>query len=279
MNYSPAAVRARLLTKAKSENQDFSLVLTRYGLERMLYRLSVSPNKDNFLLKGALLFDMWFDVPMRPTRDIDLLGFGLAEEPLVLTTFQEMCSIECDDGIEFDVNSVKVAEIRKESNYAGLRVTLMGYVDSARCPVQIDIGYGDAVTPAPEHADYPVMIEGLPAPKLRIYPRYTVVAEKYEALVSLGMVNTRLKDYFDMWIILNSAGLDLVVLSEAIDATFARRKTPKPQATPVGLTADFSQDAQKLRQWEAFVKKNQLDAPDLNTVVEFLKSKLVESRD
>jgi hypothetical protein len=274
MNYSPAAVRARLLAKAKSENQDFSLVLTRYGLERMLYRLSVSPNKDNFLLKGALLFDMWFDVPLRPTRDIDLLGFGLAEEPLVLATFQEMCGIECDDGIKFDINSIKVAEIRKEANYSGLRVTLMGHVDSARCPVQIDIGYGDAVTPAPEHADYPVMLAGLPAPKLRIYPRYTVVAEKYEAIVSLGMVNTRLKDYFDMWIIFNSADLDLTVLNDAIDATFARRNTQKPQTTPIGLTADFGQDSQKMKQWEAFVKKNQLHAPDLNTVVEFLKSKL-----
>lgn len=274
MNYSPAAVRARLLAKAKAENQDFSLVLTRYGLERMLYRLSVSTNKDNFLLKGALLFDMWFDVPMRPTRDIDLLGFGLAEEPLVLATFQEMCGIECDDGIQFDIGSIKVAEIRKEANYSGLRVTLIGHVDSARCPVQIDIGYGDAVTPAPEHADYPVMLEGLPAPKLRIYPRYTVVAEKYEAIVSLGMVNTRLKDYFDMWVIFNSAELDSAVLTEAIDATFARRNTQTPQTTPVGLTESFGQDAQKTKQWEAFIRKNQLHAPDLNTVVKFLKSKL-----
>jgi Nucleotidyl transferase AbiEii toxin, Type IV TA system len=274
MNYSPAAVRARLLAKAKAENQDFSLVLTRYGLERMLYRLSVSTNKDNFLLKGALLFDMWFDVPMRPTRDIDLLGFGLAEEPLVLATFQEMCGIKCDDGIQFDIGSIKVAEIRKEANYSGLRVTLIGYVDSARCPVQIDIGYGDAVTPAPEHADYPVMLEGLPVPKLRIYPRYTVLAEKYEAIVSLGMVNTRLKDYFDMWVIFNSAELDSAVLTEAIDATFARRNTQTPQTTPIGLTANFGQDAQKTKQWEAFIRKNQLHAPDLNTVVEFLKSKL-----
>ncbi len=275
MNYSPTAVRARLLAKAKSENQDFSLILTRYGLERMLYRLSVSSNKDNFLLKGALLFDMWFDVPLRPTRDIDLLGFGLAEEPLVLAAFQEMCEIECNDGIEFDVDSIKVAEIRKEANYSGLRVTLMGHVDSARCPIQIDVGYGDAVTPAPEHADYPVMLEGLPAPKLRIYPRYTVVAEKYEAIVSLGMINTRLKDYFDMWVIFNSADLDSALLSAAIDATFARRNTPKPQTTPVGLTADFGQDEQKRKQWEAFIKKNKLVAPELNVVVQFLKTKLV----
>lgn len=275
MNISPASVRAQLLAKAKSETLDFSLVLTRYGLERMLYRLSISRNKDNFLLKGALLFDMWFDVPMRPTRDIDLLGFGLAEEPLVVTTFREICNIECDDGIQFDADSIKVAEIRKEANYSGLRVTLMGYVDSARCPIQIDIGYGDAVTPAPEHADYPVMIEGIPAPKLRIYPRHTVVAEKYEAIVCLGMANTRLKDYFDMWIVLSTTELDNELLQMAIDATFTCRNTQKPQSPPIGLTIDFAKDPQKMKQWDAFIRKNQLQAPDLNNVVEFLQRKLL----
>jgi Nucleotidyl transferase AbiEii toxin, Type IV TA system len=159
----PASVRARLLNKAKAENQDFSLVLTRYGLERLLYRLSISSNKDNFLLKGALLFDMWFDVPHRPTRDIDLLGFGLAEEPLVREAFREICAIECDDGIVFDADTIRVAEIRKEANYSGLRVTLTGHLDGARSPVQIDIGYGDAVTPAPELADYPVILFGAEA--------------------------------------------------------------------------------------------------------------------
>ena len=148
----PASLRARLLNKAKAEKQDFSLVLTRYGLERLLYRLSISSNKDRFLLKGALLFDMWFDVPHRPTRDIDLLGFGLAEEPLVHEAFREICGIECDDAIVFDADSIQVAEIRKDANYSGLRVTLVGLLDGARCPVQIDIGYGDAVTPAPELA-------------------------------------------------------------------------------------------------------------------------------
>jgi hypothetical protein len=145
----PASLRARLLNKAKTEKLDFSLVLTRYGLERLLYRLSISSHKDRFLLKGALLFDMWFDVPHRPTRDIDLLGFGLAEEPLVHEAFHEICGIECDDAIVFDADSIRVAEIRKDANYSGLRVTLVGLLDGARCPVQIDIGYGDAVTPAP----------------------------------------------------------------------------------------------------------------------------------
>jgi len=275
MSHLAASVRTRLLSKAKEDKQDFSLVLTRYGLERLLYRLSVSSNKDNFLLQGALLFDIWFDVPLRPTRDIDLLGFGLAEVSLVYAVFEEICSIECDDGIEFDIGSIKISEIRKEANYAGLRVTFVGKLDNARCPVQIDIGYGDAVTPAPEHADYPVMLDDFPAPKLRIYPRYTVIAEKLQAVISLGMVNTRLKDYFDLWVLLNAQELDSNVLSDAIDATLARRRTAKPTATPIGLTESFGQDPQKIKQWQAFVRKNQLQAPELNAVVEFLRHKLV----
>jgi hypothetical protein len=275
MSNLAASVRTRLLNKAKADKQDFSLVLTRYGLERLLYRLSVSSNKDNFLLKGALLFDIWFDVPLRPTRDIDLLGFGLAEVPLVYAAFEEICSIECDDGIEFDIGSIKISEIRKEANYAGLRVTFVGKLDNARCPVQIDIGYGDAVTPAPEHADYPVMLDDFPAPKLRIYPRYTVIAEKFEAVISLGMINTRLKDYFDLWVLLNAQELDSNVLSDAIDATLARRRTAKPTSTPIGLTETFGQDPQKIKQWQAFIRKNQLEATELNAVVEFLRNKLV----
>jgi Nucleotidyl transferase AbiEii toxin, Type IV TA system len=275
MNNTAASVRARLLNKAKADKLDFSLVLTRYGLERLLYRLSISPSKDQFLLKGALLFDMWFDVPRRPTRDIDLLGFGLAEEPLVHQTFREICSIACDDGVVFDASSIRVAEIRKEANYSGLRVTLIGHLDGARCPVQIDIGYGDAVTPAPELADYPVMLEGLPAPRIRTYPRYTVVAEKFEAIVSLGMANSRLKDYFDLWVLLTTQDFDPALLKTAITATLARRQTALPTSTPVGLTSAFGEDAQKIKQWRAFIAKNQLQAPELGRVVALLQSKLV----
>jgi hypothetical protein len=269
-----ASVRARLLSKAKAESQDFSLVLTRYGLERLLYRLSVSSNKDSFLLKGALLFDLWFDVPLRPTRDIDLLGFGPAEEPLVLAAFEEMCQIECDDGIVFDILTLKIEEIRKEANYSGLRISLMGHVDGARCPIQVDIGYGDAVTPAPETAEYPVMLSDTPVPILRVYPRYTVIAEKFEALISLGMINTRLKDYFDLWVILSTAELDPKLLAEAIAATLARRKTTVPSSTPVGLSEEFSSDAKKVAQWIAFIKKNNLDAPNLGVVVAYLRDRL-----
>lgn len=275
MKNKPASIRARLLNKAKAEQQDFSLVLTRYGLERLLYRLSVSSNKDNFLLKGALLFDMWFDVPHRPTRDIDLLGFGLAEEPLLHEAFREICGIEVDDGMVFDADSIKVVEIRKDANYSGLRVTLLGHLDAARSAVQIDVGYGDAVTPAPELADYPVMLGELPAPRIRVYPRYTVIAEKFEAIVSLGMANSRLKDYFDLWVLLTTQELDSAMITAAINATLARRQTAMPTSAPIGLTETFSNDPQKIRQWQAFIRKNQLEAPELGTVVELLHQKLI----
>lgn len=271
-----ASVRAHLLSKAKAAGQDFSLVLTRYALERLLYRLSASPHKDNFLLKGALLFDLWFDVPLRPTRDIDLLGFGLAEEPLVLRLFQEVCEIGCDDGISFDSSTVQASEIRKDANYAGIRITLLGHIENARCPVQVDIGYGDAVTPAPELADYPVMLEDMPVPKLRVYPKYTVVAEKFEAIVSLGMANSRMKDYFDLWVILNSSELEQPLLAEAIQATFARRGTPLLETIPTGLSEAFALDSQKTTQWSAFVRKNKLEAPELASVVALLKSHFLQ---
>ncbi|OYU13028.1 MAG: hypothetical protein CFE38_05390 [Comamonadaceae bacterium PBBC1] len=275
MNNTPASVRARLLNKARAEKLDFSLVLTRYGLERLLYRLSISSSKDNFLLKGALLFDMWFDVPHRPTRDIDLLGFGLAEEPLVHATFREICGIACDDAIVFDADSIRVAEIRKEANYSGLRVTLLGLLDGARCPVQIDIGYGDAVTPAPELANYPVMLEGQPTPKIRVYPRFTVVAEKFEGIVSLGMANSRLKDYFDLWVLLTTQALAPDMLQSAITATLARRQTKMPESIPIGLSPVFGNDPLKIKQWNAFLQKNQLQAPPLNAVVALLCEKLL----
>ena len=269
-----ASVRARLLNRAKSEASDFSLVLTRYALERLLYRLSISKSRDNFLLKGALLFDLWFDVPFRPTRDIDLLGFGVAETAELHATFEDFCHLQVNDGVVFDAQSIRISEIRKEANYAGLRVTLMGHIDGARCPIQVDVGYGDAVTPAPELADYPVFFEEFGQPRLRVYPRYTVVAEKLEAIISMGMVNTRLKDYFDLWVILNKTDIDLVVLQQAVGATLQRRSTAMPQSLPLGLSDAFAQDVNKASQWRAIKVKNRLDAPDLPDVMQDLRNRL-----
>ncbi len=268
---TPASVRARLLEKARTGKQEFNLVLTRYALERLLYRLSISAHADQFLLKGALLFDLWFDIPHRPTRDADLLGFGSAEIPHVAATFKDICAIDLEDGIRFQANSVQAAESRKEANYAGVRVTLVGLLDGARCPVQVDVGFGDAVTPGPEAVDYPVMLPEMPAPKLRAYPRYTVVAEKLEAIVSLGIANSRMKDYFDLWVLSRNGEFDGELLRRAIHATFERRGTPLPIGTPFGLSDEFARDSQKQTQWRAFLKKNALGELPLSEVVEGLR--------
>ena len=269
-----ASVRAKLLNKARAEKRDFTLVLTRYALERLLYRLSISTHADHFLLKGALLFHLWFDVPLRPTRDMDLLGFGLAEEPYLIAAFSDLCALDVDDGIRFDAQSIRAEEIRKEANYAGIRVTLLGWVDGARCPIQVDVGYGDAVTPGPEAVEYPVMLDGFPVPKLRVYPRYTVVAEKLEALISLGVANSRMKDYFDLSVLLERETLDTDLLAQAIKATFERRGMSVPDVVPIGLTDEFAHDSSRQLLWLAFLKKNELPPEPLPAIVDRLRSAL-----
>lgn len=263
-----ASIHARLLNRAKERGEDFNLVLTRYALERFLYRLSlVPPAREAYWLKGALLFDLWFDVPHRPTRDADFLGFGPADTEVLAATIREICAVEVDDGMQYDPASVSIEEIREEARYGGLRVQLMGKLGNARCPVQLDVGYGDAVTPGPEEVVYPTLLDDQPPPRLHVYPRATVVAEKLEAIVSLGMANSRMKDYFDLRALAHEGALDAGQLTEAIAATFARRQTPLPEGLPLGLSDEFAQDAMKRTQWKAFLNKNRLDAPALDAVV------------
>jgi hypothetical protein len=181
---------------------------------------------------------------------------------------------EVDDGISFDPKSLRAEDIRKESNYSGTRLTLTGVIDNAKCPVQIDIGFGDAVTPAPELAIYPVMFDDMPAPSLRVYPRYTVVAEKLEAIITLGMANTRMKDYFDLWVILRDTPLDQKILLQAVVATLTNRSTKMPNGVPVGLSEQFWTDNQKIIQWNAFVTRNNLRAESLGNTVRYLRDAL-----
>jgi Nucleotidyl transferase AbiEii toxin, Type IV TA system len=266
-----ASIRARLLNRARADGVEFEQMLTRFALERMLYRLSVSRYRDQFLLKGALLFDLWFDEPHRPTRDADFLGIGSADPRRLAAVFREICDVTAADAIVFDPGSVKATEIRREANYPGIRVTLSGVLDGARCPTQADIGFGDVVTPAPEEADYPVLLKDLPQPRLRVYPRYTVIAEKFEAIVSLGIANSRMKDFFDLWILTREPGLEAGLIPKAVAATFARRGTPFPATTPVGLSDEFATDAGKRQQWRAFLDRNRLDATSLEEVVTQLR--------
>lgn len=271
-----ASVQARLLNRAKERGEDFSLVLSRYAVERFLYRLSVSPGRDRYWLKGALLFDLWFDVPHRPTRDADFLGFGPADAEALATTVRDICAIAGSDGMVFDPASIRVEAIREQAGYAGLRVRLTGLLGKSRCSVQLDVGYGDAVTPGPEEIVYPTLLDDQPAPRLRAYPRATVVAEKLEAMVSLGIANTRMKDYFDVYALAREGALDARSLADAIAATFDRRGTTLPSAVPLGLSEEFARDAAKLNQWRAFLGKNRIEAPALEAVVAELRHFLEE---
>lgn len=267
-----ASVRARLLNRAKADKAEFQLILTRFALERLLYRLSRSAHRDQFLLKGALLFDLWFDEPHRPTRDADFLGFGSSDIPRIEKIFRDICEVPApEDGMVFDPASVKGQEIRKEANYSGIRITLLATLDGAECPVQADIGFGDAVTPGPEDTDYPVYLDDLPVPNLRVYPKYSAIAEKFEAIVSLGMGNSRMKDFFDLWVLTQNSELEPKTLRAAIAATFDRRGTAIPASTPVGLSDEFASDRIKQTQWRAFIAKNRLDAPPLQQVVILLR--------
>ncbi len=269
-----ASILARLLTIAKQRGDDYSLLLNRFGMERLLARVSASPHADRFLLKGALLFALWYDTPHRPTRDADLLGFGPDDEANLIATFRDIAAMDLGDGIVFAPDSVKTDAIREDNTYGGTRITLVARIGSARCALQIDVGFGDAVTPGPQTVAYPTLLGDFPAPTLRAYPVYTVIAEKYQAMVMLGQANSRMKDFFDLAVIARRTELDGATLAAAIVATFSRRQTALPTERPLALTQQFSEDAAKLRQWQAFLNKNRIEAASLGDTVALLDNLL-----
>lgn len=269
-----ASIRARLRDAARERGEDFNVTLNRYAIERYLYRLSISRWAEQFVLKGALLFDLWFDEPHRPTRDADFLGFGADDAETAKSIVTDICTIEVDDGIEFDPAATKVEGIREDARYGGLRVRISGRLDGALCTAQIDIGFGDAVTPGPMVVDYPTMLEGVPAPRLRVYPRESVMSEKLEAIVSLGMGNSRMKDYYDLRALIREDMVDKASLVDAIRATFDRRQTRIPETTPVGLSDEFAGTPAKIAQWKAFLDRNRLEGPALVDVVTEIRTAL-----
>lgn len=264
-----ASVRARLLTLARERGQALDLLLTRYALERFLYRLSISPHRDRFVLKGAMLVTTWFDDPHRPTRDVDLLGYGDPSPEPMLDIFREICRNDPDDGLAFSTEALRVDLIREELEYGGLRLRTIATLAGARINVVVDIGFGDAVEPGVEEIELPVLLD-LPAPHLRAYARETVIAEKFQAMVALGLANSRMKDFYDIWVLSKSYEFDHARLARAIAATFARRGTPLPEKTPDALTPAFANDAAKLRQWTAFVRDLAVETPAFETVIDEL---------
>ena len=267
-----ASVKQRLLNLSRERGQDFNLVLTRYGVERILYRLSCSNHRDEFVLKGAMLFHLWSDAPHRPTRDVDLLGEGAPDVGRVGDVFREICITSVDDdGIDFDSDTIRVERIRDDSEYHGVRVRIEGWLGEARLPVQVDVGFGDAVIPAPEIVEFPALLDQ-PSPKLRAYRRETVVAEKLQAMVDLGIANSRMKDFYDLRYLASCFSFDGSTLLAAIQSTFRRRGETYPAEIPIALTAAFAGDASKQEQWVAFMRRSKLgeEGLTLKQVVEFL---------
>lgn len=254
-----ASVRQRLLNLSRERGEEFNLILTRYATERLLYRLAQSPYANRFVLKGALLFALWTAQPHRPTRDLDLLGYGDDSGEALLKLFQEICTTAVEaDGLVFDLATIRVSEIRGNQEYGGQRVKLTAWLGKARIPVQIDIGFGDAVTPAAEEMEYPTLL-AMPAPRLRVYPKETVIAEKLQAMVALGILNSRMKDFYDVWMMCRTFSFDGRILARAVRSTFERRRTAIPAAPPIALTADLAQEPDRIIQWQAFLRRNRLD--------------------
>jgi predicted nucleotidyltransferase component of viral defense system len=257
----PASIRQKLLNIARRQGEDFGLVLTRYALERLLYRLSQSRYCDQFVLKGAMLFQIWTNMPHRPTRDLDLLGHGDPSPDNCAAILRELCEIAVpDDGLNFPIESVAADKIEEEQEYEGVRVRLLARMANVRIPLQVDIGFGDALTMRPAVLDYPTLLP-MPAPQIQAYPMPAVIAEKLEAMVHLGMLNSRMKDFFDVWFLARTFPFDAGTLTDAIRATFDRRGTAVDVQGFHALAGELSTDASKRTQWGAFINKGKLAGP------------------
>lgn len=277
----PASVKARLANVAREQRENFQELLSRFGRERLLYRLSVSEYKERFILKGALLFSYWTGAPHRPTRDMDLLGYGNPDIALLEKMFREVCAIQVQpDGLVFQSDSVNGERIKDEEKYEGVRLHLTALLEKSRIPLQIDVGFEDRVVPAPEEIDFPTLLD-FPAPHLRSYTRESMVAEKFEAMVKLGMLNTRMKDFFDVWTVSQEFAFDGPTISRAIKTTFETRGTAIPNKAPLALSPEFYQDREKNAQWKAFLNKAKLNAEgkSLAEIAEALRAYLVPVSD
>jgi hypothetical protein len=265
-----ASVRARLLQRSRDQRTDFQILLTRYALERLLYRLSLSPHRNRFILKGAMLFVTWVDAPFRPTRDLDLLGYGENSPEAIGDVFRAILTHPVDDdGVAFDIDGLEAAPIREDIEYGGVRVRTEATIAGARIPIQVDVGFGDAITPRPVEIVYPALLNA-PAPHLRAYPPETVVAEKFHALVTRGIANSRLKDYYDLWLIADTFELQRTPLAAAVRQTFARRQTALPQDKPTGFSEAYVETWGG--QWLTFLTRERMTAApeNLATVVAVL---------
>jgi predicted nucleotidyltransferase component of viral defense system len=254
---SSESIRHRLRNELRARGEDVALGLQRYAVERFLYRLGRSAHRDRYILKGATLFAIW-GTTYRPTRDIDFTGYGSADPADVIRTFCEICStVDPVDPLTFDTESITAEPIRDGSEYHGLRLRLRARLGGSDIPIQVDVGFGNAIVPGPEETEYRTIL-GDPPPRILAYPRESVVAEKLNAMVTLGERNSRYKDFYDLYAMAMNFSFERSTLTRAVRATFERRETPIAEAVPAALTAPFFGNESRSIQWRAYVSRNTL---------------------
>lgn len=267
-----ASIHQRLLNKAAAEHRTFNELLQYYGIERFLYRLGESPHCNQFVLKGALVFLAWQAPLTRPTRDMDFLGFTRNSVDNLIRIVQDVCNQPVDpDGLIFDPASVHGEIIKEEADYEGVRVNFLGFLGNAQIHMRLDVGFADTITPEPEALEFPTILDNMSKPRIRAYPPENVIAEKFQAMIALGMINSQMKDFYDLWFMAQSMEFDFHVLREAIFNTFERRKTTIPEGTPTAFSNEFADQKQVM--WASFLKKNQIEATPtrLIDVIQVLK--------
>ena len=273
-----ASVRARLRQRSRETNEDFQFLLQRYAAERFLHRLGESPHRERLVLKGAMLLALWGEAIYRPTRDLDFTGYGSSLEDDVRTVIREICAVPVvDDGIAFDGEAIRIEPTRDQDEYDGLRARFEATLEDAQIPIQVDVGFGNAIEPPPTDEHYPVLLDA-PRPHIRAYPRESVVAEKLHAMVVFGERNSRYKDFYDVYALAQQFEFDGERLVRAISATFERRHTPFTQRLPVALTPRFYADTARAQGWAGYRNRNDLPgAPsDFDVVGDRIREFLVE---
>ena len=276
-----ASVRAQLQNKAKETNRPFAEMLQYYGMERFLYRLGKSQYANQFILKGALMFTVWNIPQRRTTLDIDFLARFDNQIDSIEKVIKDICKVKVvSDGLVFDSETVKGMRIKENADYEGVRVKFVGFLERARIPIQMDIGFGDIVYPRPKIFDYPVILD-LPKPHLKGYPPESVVSEKFEAMVKLGLLNSRMKDYFDIWLMMRQFDFNGLTLTEALKRTFEHRKTELPQKRPLFAEEIYDDKSDRQILWTAFLRKNDIkNAPDkLSTTAKAIEKFLIKPLD
>jgi predicted nucleotidyltransferase component of viral defense system len=271
-----ASVKDRLLNIARAQGRGFDILLVRFALERLLLRLSRSPHRNNYILKGGMLVTQWLDHDNRETRDMDFLGFGTEDPEAIRAIFSEIMAVDADDGLAFDIEALAASPIREEIEYGGIRLKTSAYLERTRIPVTLDIGFGDALADPGQSIDYPSLL-GMEQPNIRSYPPEAVIAEKFQAVVALGLANGRMKDFYDLWAVPQTQPLAPDALDAAIAATFERRGTAIPFECPTGLSTVMSQDAQTQRRWLAYVSSLDLAVPDFGDTLETIWAMLRQS--